>query len=97
MRIIFRNRGLEECYNSQSAAIREWGPDVARSYRIRLSLIDSLTRWEDIASFRSARAHRLHGDRAGQWSIYLVGRWRLILEPKPDIVFILEVSNHYGD
>jgi plasmid maintenance system killer protein len=42
--------------------------------------------------------HPLKGDREGQYSLTVLGRWRLILTVEgDDAVVIEEVSNHYGN
>ena len=48
---------------------------------------------------RAFRMHPLHGARSGYLSIYLTGRWRLIVSrgDTDDTVIIEEVSNHYDD
>lgn len=44
--------------------------------------------------------HALKGDRQGQCSLTLVGRWRLIITVRDEamtVVRVEEVSKHYGD
>ena len=50
-------------------------------------------------NIRSLRLHPLKGARKGELSIYLTGRWRLIVTPgdTEESVIIQEVSNHYDD
>ena len=44
------------------------------------------------------RLHPLKGSRKEEFSIYLTGKWRLIVtKGGEDSVIIKEVSNHYGD
>ena len=44
--------------------------------------------------------HPLKGERAGQYAVTLLGRWRLVFTLQgntAEIIRIEEVSKHYGD
>jgi len=99
MDIQFLSRQLQRCYEHESVALRAWGPEVGRRYIQRLDLILAADTFNSLLSMRYLRLHPLSGDRAGEWSITLRGRWRLIVEPSGDgrLLLIREVSNHYGD
>ena len=45
------------------------------------------------------RLHPLKGSKRGELSIYLTGKWRLIVVKgeTEESVIVKEVSNHYGD
>jgi proteic killer suppression protein len=98
--IVFKTKQLQKCYEVFKIAKRQWGEVVAYSYVERINIIKAAT---DIAALQNMpviRCHSLKGDRKGQWSITLTGRYRLIfiLQGKqPQIVRIEEVNIHYGD
>ena len=99
MEVIFRTNELRRRYEESARAIQRWGPDVGRRYITR---IETLARVEDfwtLYRIRGLRLHPLQGTRSGELSIYLTGRWRLIVTrgEMEDSVIIEEVSNHYDD
>ncbi|MGE0752313.1 MAG: type II toxin-antitoxin system RelE/ParE family toxin [Variibacter sp.] len=55
-------------------------PGVAKAYRRRLWFIAQATKVSDLYALHGARFEKLKGDRAGQYSMRLNDRWRLILE-----------------
>ena len=64
----------------------------------RVAFIAHAEQFSDLYTFAFLRLHPLKGEREGQHSITLVGRWRLILTtPNDTTVVVEEVSNHYGD
>ena len=99
MEVIFRTRQLQRNYEDPSRAVMDWGHAVGRRYA---DLVDSLY---DAADFRQLydvsrlRLHPLRGSRTGEFSIYLTGRWRLIVTQgnTAQSIIIAEVSNHYDD
>lgn len=97
MEVAFRTRRLERCYNDPGLAQRTWGSAVARRYVHRIRTIVRTRAFAELYTIPSLRFHPLHGDREGQYSLALVGRWRLIVRPDADRVIIEEVTNHYGD
>jgi len=44
-----------------------------------LGLLNVAGRPQDMA-LPGYRLHRLHGDRAGQWSVWVSGNWRVVFE-----------------
>ena len=75
------------------------GPEVGRSYITRINMLAELKDFQAAYRVRVFRMHPLHGARSGHLSIYLTGRWRLIVSrgDNDDTVIIEEVSNHYDD
>lgn len=51
--------------------------DVARRAVIKLFLLDTVTRVEDLRVPPGNRLHRLTGDRDGLWSISVNDQWRI--------------------
>lgn len=99
MDIVFRNRTLRRCFEEHAQAVRRWGPDVARRYISRINTIYDAESFDALKAIAALRLHELDGPLAGQWSITLVGRWRLIVLPSSGgkSLTVWEVSNHYGD
>lgn len=99
MEVAFKTNRLRRCYEESATAIRRWGRSVARKYITRINELYALEDFRQAYSVRSMRLHPLKGAKRGELSIYLTGRWRLIVAkgPTEEHVTILEVSNHYDD
>ena len=99
MEVIFRTNELRRCYEETSRAVRRWGPDVGRTYIHRIQMLYAVIDFHDAYQRPALRLHPLRGSQRGELSIYLTGRWRLIVTPgsSEDSVMIEEVSNHYDD
>ena len=52
-------------------------PDLARRAFVKLAMIDEAERLSDLAVPPGNRLEALTGDRAGQYSIRVSGKWRL--------------------
>ncbi len=99
MEVSFRTNKLLRNYEKSAGAIREWGPDVGRKYVTRINELYAVKDFQEAYNIRSMRLHPLKGSKQGELSIYLTGKWRLIVA-KGDTesqVIIKEVSNHYDD
>lgn len=98
MDVEFGNQKLRRQYESGKER-RKYPPEVGQRYVQRVNALYDAADWSAIESFRAFRAHRLTGDRDGQWALTLTGRWRLIVTVSDDggTATIEEVSNHYGD
>ena len=99
MNVIFRTNELRRCYEDSSRAIRRWGPDVGRMYIHRIQMLHAVRDFQDAYHRPALRLHPLRSSQRGELSIYITGRWRLIVTPgsAADSVIIEEVSNHYDD
>ncbi|MCH7746436.1 MAG: type II toxin-antitoxin system RelE/ParE family toxin [Chloroflexi bacterium] len=99
MKVDFANQRLLECYTTSARAIRTWGPTVARKYIQRVNTLYAIQQFNDLYKIRSLRLHKLSGQMAGQFSIHLDSRWRLMLTylEEENKVLVEEVTNHYGD
>ena len=99
MEVIFRTRQLLRCYENASQAERQWGRRVARRYAFRIEQIREIEDFYQLYGIPSLRLHPLRGSRNNELSIYLVGRWRLIVSrgDTERSIIIEEVSNHYDD
>ena len=99
MEVIFRTRRLQRNYEDANRATIDWGRDVSRRYVRRVDELRRARDFHQLYDIPALRLHPLHGSRAGELSIYLTGRWRLIVTrgDTPDSITIEEVSNHYDD
>lgn len=99
MEVSFRTNRLRRNYRESARAIREWGASVGRKYVTRINQLYAARDFQEAGNIRSMRLHPLKGSRKGELSIYLTGRWRLIVtrDETEEHVIVEEVSNHYGD
>jgi len=100
MRVQFRKPKLKKQYEDFREAKKAYGEQVGRRYIQRINIIKCAKDIEELRRLPGLRCHELTGDRLGEWSITLVGRYRLIFTLVGDnleIVNIEEVSKHYGD
>ncbi len=99
MEVRFRTRQLRRNYEQSARAIRQWGADVARKYITRINELYAVRDFQEAYNLRSMRLHPLKGSKRGELSIYLTGKWRLIVtkgDTEGDVI-VKEVSNHYDD
>ncbi len=99
MEVIFRTRQLQRNYENRVRAIIDWGPEVGQRYGQRIDEIRGAQSMGHLYRIPAFRLHPLHGSRAGELSIYLIGRWRLIvtMDDTAQTVIVEEVSNHYDN
>ena len=73
--------------------------EVGRRYITRVNELFAVRDLQEAYNIRSMRLHPLKGSKRGELSVYLTGRWRLLVtegETEENVV-IREVSNHYDD
>ena len=99
MEVIFRTNQLQRCYEDSSRATRQWGPDVARQYILRVNRLYAISNFQEAYNIQSFHLHPLRSSGRGELSIRLTGRWRLIVTKgnTEESVTIEEVSDHYDD
>ena len=72
---------------------------VAKAFRKRLWFIAQATGVSDLYALHGARFEKLKGDRAGQFSMRLNDRWRLILEldgpESEETVRVIEIIDYH--
>ena len=99
MEVSFRANQLRRNYEESARAIRQWGADVGRKYITRINELYAVRDFQEAYKLRSMRLHPLKGSKRGELSIYLTGKWRLIVmkgDTEEDVI-VKEVSNHYDD
>ncbi len=99
MEVTFRTNELRRCYEESNRAVRRWGADVGRMYIRRIQMLYAAKDFHDAYHRPALRLHPLRSSQRGELSIYLTGRWRLIVTEgdSEETVIIEEVSNHYDD
>ena len=97
--VIFRTNQLRRNYEQSARATRQWGADVGRKYITRINELYAVRDFQEAYHLRSMRLHPLKGSKRGELSIYLTGKWRLIVtkDDTEEQVIVKEVSNHYDD
>ncbi len=91
---------------------KKWGKTIADKVRLRITEFEAALSLEDISKLPPARCHEFSNNRAGQLSVVLNGKMRLIFMPNHDPVpklpsggldwskvteiFILEVKDYHG-
>ena len=71
----FRGKDAERLFQRQP--VRKLGQDVQRTALRKLRQLDAAVNLEDLRVPPGNRLERLHGDRAGQYSIRINDRWRI--------------------
>ena len=73
--------------------------EVGRRYITRVNELYAVRDLQEAYNIRSMRLHPLKGSKRGELSVYLTGRWRLIVTEgeTEESVVIRDVSNHYDD
>ena len=99
MEVTFKTKQLKLCYEQSAKAVQKWGSDVGHKYITRINELYAAKDFQVAYTIRSMRLHALKGGRKGELSIYLTGRWRLIVTrgETEENVRIESVSNHYED
>ena len=98
IKVTFANDNLQHCYQDMDAATREWGKNIGIRYIRTIQYMRSVSSIKDLYAYPSLRLHKLIGQRAEQFAVWLNVQWRLIFtyDEYEKIIHILEVSNHYG-
>lgn len=100
MLVKFKSNKLKKQYEDSDNAISAYGEDVGKKYISRINIIKSSNSVNDLMAIPLLRCHPLTGDRKGEWSLTIKGRYRLIFTlhgEKLEIARIEEVSKHYDD
>ena len=71
----FKDRQTEDLYGGSRS--RKTPPDVAKRAIVKLFLIDTVTRIEDLRVPPGNRLEALKGDRTGQHAIRVNDQWRI--------------------
>lgn len=97
MEFVFTDDEFLARYVDVALAVRAWGDLAGHAY---VRLLDTMAAADTVSNLHriaSLRLHQLKGLRREQWAMTIHGRWRLVVRFEGDVVFVEEVSNHYGD
>ncbi len=100
MEIQFRTNKLENAYRNTKFGVRLLGDVRHKRFVQRIDLIGETQNIEELSRLPVLHWHSLHGDRAGQYAVTLIGNWRLILtlvDNAPNTVSVEEVIDYHGD
>ena len=95
MRIVsFRHKGLKRLYE---AGYRRGLPsDLVAKIEDILHAIDQAQHVEQIGLFPGWKLHPLKGDRAGEWSVWVTGNYRLTFRVEREDVLNLDLEDYHG-
>lgn len=82
MQLEFEDDNLERLAYDPEAHTARWSPDVTKSFRRVLFLIENAKDDRDIRALKGLRLEKLKGKRTGTWSVRINSQYRLILRFK---------------
>ena len=82
MNIYFESKGMQKACSSEKLMRKEWGEQLARKLRLRLTQLEGFNTLADAVLVPSIRCHELAGGRKGQLAIDLIHPYRLTFRPR---------------
>lgn len=99
MRLRFADPDLQQLYEDEDFHVPKYGADLVKAYRKKVAVVDSATDLRDLRAMKSLHFEKLVGDRAGQHSIRINMKWRLVLKIESDIdgqaVAVIEIVDYH--
>ena len=89
----FRDRDAERLFERHR--IKRLGPEVQRVALRKLRMLDAAVGLEDLRVPPGNRLERLRGDRAGQHSIRVNGRWRICFRWRNGDAYDVEIVDYH--
>ena len=89
----FRCRESEKIFNRRFS--RKIPGGIHRIALRKLLLLDAAEALDDLRSPPGNQLERLHGDRAGQYSIRINDQWRICFEWKQGDVYRVEIVDYH--
>lgn len=80
MEIAFQDDGLRRLFVDSTFRIPAIAEELTKTYRRKMGIIVAAKDARDLYAVKSLHLEKLRGDRAGQHSIRLNDRWRLIVK-----------------
>jgi proteic killer suppression protein len=90
----FRHKGLKRLYETGNR--RGIRPDLVEKVEEILHAIEQARRVEEVGLFPGWRLHPLKGDRAGEWSVWVTGNYRLTFRPDGEDVRDIDLEDYHG-
>jgi len=95
MRIVsFQHKGLKRLYEAGSR--RGLRSDLVAKIEDILHAIEQAQHVEQIGLFPGWKLHPLKGDRAGEWSVWVTGNYRLTFRVEGEDVSNLDLEDYHG-
>lgn len=113
MEIDYKSNSLKKKCNESARANREWGPDLAKKVRLRLSQLKLAENLLEFSELPATGFHQLRHNRKDHFAVKLTGNYRLIFRPLENPIprlpdggidlekiagtLIVEVVDYHGD
>ena len=98
MKLEFEDGDLRRLYEERDFVLPRLGSDVVKAFRKKLGFLAQAESEIDLRNYKALHFEKLRGGRAGQHSIRLNRRWRLILRVETDaegrLLVIVEVVDY---
>jgi len=99
MRLEFEDDDLRRLYEERDFVLPRLGPDVVKAFRKKVGFLAQAESEVDLRNYRALHFEKLKGGRAGQHSIRLNHRWRLILRIETDaegrLLVVVEIVDYH--
>jgi len=89
----FADRETERFYTAGRS--RRLPTEIRKRAAMRLLQLNAAVRIEDLRLPPSNRLERLHGDRAGQWSVRISAQWRVCFSFKNGEAFDVGIVDYH--
>ena len=89
----FRDRDTERLFHREP--VRKWGHEVQRVGLRKLRMLDAAMSLDDLRVPPGNRLEKLHGDRAGQWSVRVNDQWRLCFKWRDGEATVVELVDYH--
>jgi toxin HigB-1 len=90
----FRHKGLKRLYEAGSR--RGIRPDLVRKIEDILHAIEQARHVEHVGLFPGWRLHPLKGERAGEWSVWVTGNYRLTFRADGEDIHDIDLEDYHG-
>lgn len=99
MRLEFEGDDLRRLYEERDFVLPRLGSDVVKAFRKKVGFLAQAEFEVDLRNYKALRFEKLQGGRAGQHSIRLNHRWRLILRIETDaegrLLVVVEIVDYH--
>ncbi len=99
MRLEFEDDDLRRLYEERDFVLPRLGSDVVKAFRKKVGFLAQAESEVDLRNYRALHFEKLKGGRAGQHSIRLNHRWRLILRIETDaegrLLVVVEIVDYH--
>ena len=100
MQVKFRTNELRQAFERHQRGVWLWGEEVARRYVQRVKILEAADSVDDLFKLSPLKFHPLTGDGNGKYSVFLVGRSRMIAtfeDLAMTIAWVEELNTHDGN